>query len=420
LSVIYTYLYHFKSNFSYKEISNYETQKNLAHTYTQKSNGADDIYAVLALNVFRKIPVEEQTVSDIYTQSRLVSLNLSDHPDARIVSEEENEVSQEAYVQKLHRQALSRMIRDMEERIKDSAARTHAKKEDIPVVHMLDKLHEQYIDKIPTHTNKEITTMINHATQLQLALQTEKKETAIEKLKDAQTNAIVSDPQNVHSSHVNNDARRIYDLLPLLSPDESVQLSTEIMDICKHCPKCTLVCNTMLSNVSTSVQHLNDTEHNILLRVWKRIHDPCNEKHQIELEDAFLISLEECVTTTNMDITCTVGRVNRVLACLTLLDANPIVAQGLMTNEMIKHVIYDAVQQEIKFCLNVSPILVVKWYNGEIQMENVTETERMVLQAFRISIRKAVHATVRSICTQYNVSPISTDRYVTECLSVLD
>jgi hypothetical protein len=402
-------------------IPNFLNKKNLAHAYVQNSDGGDDLYSILALNVFRKMPKQSHTAEDIYTQARVIALNLDNHPDARIAAEEEHEISQEAYVQKLHREALARMIIDMEERLKNSNIQKSQRQEHIPIPHMLGKLHETYVEQHNKDIHPQIISLLNHATRLDLAIQANKEGTAIEKLEDMKQTTIISDPQNVHSSQVNRDAKKIYDLLPTLENEEEILLlRNSIMEECKTCAKCTLVCNTMLSNVLSNVQHIDDTEHNILLRVWKRIHHPCNNSLCKELKESLLSALSECVTDVTMHVTCTVGRVNRVLASLTILDAHPTIAQGLTTSEMIKHMVYDAVQKDIQLCLGASPPFVVDWYDGKIQLKDISGTERLMLEAFRTSIQNTVRKSVMEVCHKYCVSDITMDRYLTECLAALD
>lgn len=185
---------------------------------------------------------------------------------------------------------------------------------------------------------------------------------------------ITNDPQNVHDSQVGNDIKNVYDRIrqknsleegfPTLEEIKSAILKHKFTSADKQDRALRAFEKLSQKNLNTK---LNTTEDQILLNVWKRINSPENAAHRVGLRDVLFDSMADSIELNRygeyMEV-CLVGRCNRILQSLTLLDKDPEIATPIKTTEILRNEIlsksYVIIQNELK----KAPLDVSNAYNG--------------------------------------------------------
>ena len=154
-----------------------------------------------------------------------------------------------------------------------------------------------------------------------------------------------NDTQNVHDSSVNRQVKAILEIIISETSDKrhcieeivefykgrsDYDLFTEVIDVIRQ---------------SEFVIMIGISDKQVLELIWKRIHNPINEKNKDNLLDAFYLNLLECHE--NGSVVCANGRVCRMINSLSTLDANPKTWE-LMKLEDIRNMIFDKTRKIIQ------------------------------------------------------------------------
>lgn len=201
---------------------------------------------------------------------------------------------------------------------------------------------------------------------------------------------IVNDGQNVHNSNVNNDVKRIYNILLEKNsniPDKSKTIIFEEIDTAlrKHYvnddkkESALIVLNEFKKGGHNS--NLNTNADDILINVWKRIHSPENENKKDELQAAFFDSIADSMENnhygTQKNMVCLVGRCNRILQTFTLLDNDANLSKPIKTKEILKNEIFSKSYKIIQDELKKLPEATANVYNG-ISNSDDQEIQRQI------------------------------------------
>lgn len=167
------------------------------------------------------------------------------------------------------------------------------------------------------------------------------------------TAPLTSDNQNVHDSSVNNDLRRMLDIIERDNEQYGVAVSPstyerEIREAIGKLPtdrqqaaKTTLA--AMLGGVAVSTY--NTTEPNVLYNVWSRTHHPANIANKTV--DNLRESIVDALYDASKDGTvCVNGRCGRVIEALAAVDSDRRL-DGVKTTEAYKAEIFDRARQLI-------------------------------------------------------------------------
>ena len=151
---------------------------------------------------------------------------------------------------------------------------------------------------------------------------------------------VKSSAQNVHDHNVNDELSKRYKTIKArqlepISNEDKKEMSDFIgtSDTTKK----------MLINLSckdTLSRFDDDTEEDIWLTVWKRIHSKDNNDNRDSLLLAFKNAIEDCKE--DGHLVCTTGRVTRALDSLTLLDKNTDISTPIKTDDIERKETYDA------------------------------------------------------------------------------
>ena len=144
---------------------------------------------------------------------------------------------------------------------------------------------------------------------------------------------ITNDPQNVHDSIVGLNIENKYKRLLELN-QTNVDMS-ELYNIEELKPVLKLFTGNVYSR-------LNAKDIEILQLVWNRIHHPDNKNNFNNLKESLIINLKDCIETHygKQNVVCLVGRCNRVIDSLTLLDSDNILNQSTKTQQILKNEIF--------------------------------------------------------------------------------
>jgi Skp family chaperone for outer membrane proteins len=116
----------------------------------------------------------------------------------------------------------------------------------------------------------------------------------------------------------------------------------------------------------------NCTEKAILDEVWKRINSKANEKNYDELYKALAVNIEDGKNY------CTVGRVDRILDTLTLLDVDPLINTPTKTLDILRKEILEKAYKMLQDALKEKPIEFQTLYN-ETETKETKEFTTVVL-----------------------------------------
>ncbi len=192
---------------------------------------------------------------------------------------------------------------------------------------------------------------------------------------------IVSDPQNVHDSAINDGIKKVYSKIQSSNQnfDQDFTLTDIETAIDKHKFSDDKKINAKRilgefgrGNIYTP---LNDTEDKILINIWKRAHHPDNTNQTEELKTAVLDSLSDGVEINangNKTNVCMTGRCARVISSLTLLDADSNIAEPIKTVGLLRSEAFDKTRKILDQELNKMPKDFIDKYNSEDN--NETET----------------------------------------------
>jgi len=202
-----------------------------------------------------------------------------------------------------------------------------------------------------------------------------------------------NDPQNVHESEVTNQMHHIYNRLVFenskndLNIDPAPTISQIKSEVVKHVYENDVKRRRALKalDIISSgnwIGHLNEREDKVLLNVWKRINAPHNRDNRDNLKTAFMDSLADCIVPDYYGVeqpVCTMGRAERVINSLTLLDANSDISAPVKTREIMRNEVFSKSHQIIQNALKDAPVDVARAYNG-VTTEQGPELKEKVAQ----------------------------------------
>lgn len=172
---------------------------------------------------------------------------------------------------------------------------------------------------------------------------------------------ITSDPQNVHDSQVNTDMKDIYERIRSSNTsnktdDEILEDINQVINTFPFTDKNKKSSAKNISNLMASgtiKTALGASEKQILIEVWKRINDPKNNSQRESLKQSFINALVDGVE--NGKNVCTLGRCNRMLGTLTLLDNDPEVSKPVKTTEILRNEVFGKAHHIITTILKDTP-----------------------------------------------------------------
>lgn len=186
--------------------------------------------------------------------------------------------------------------------------------------------------------------------------------------------AVGNDPQNVHESEITNQMRNIYKLVAqenkkLNDTHNIKQIKQAVKGHEFETPEKRKRALKALNIIQGGhwVSSLNDREDKVLLNVWTRIHDPRNKENKDSLKTALMDSLAECVAPDYYGVdqsVCTMGRTERVINSLTLLDSDEDISKPVKTKEIMRNEVFTKSYKIIQDELKKMPTEVVRAYNG--------------------------------------------------------
>lgn len=150
------------------------------------------------------------------------------------------------------------------------------------------------------------------------------------------------DRQNVHDSAVNADLREIINRIEsAVVPDAAIAEAREYLNT-RYPGDETKKANAKLgldkALQRANVSALHTTEDRILALVWDRAAHPLNEERANDMRESLINSLADGVE--NGHQVCTNGRVSRMVASMTTLDYDDVVANGVLTLEAYRNAIF--------------------------------------------------------------------------------
>jgi hypothetical protein len=150
---------------------------------------------------------------------------------------------------------------------------------------------------------------------------------------------IKSDPQNVHETTVNTGMKKKYNIIK----QKEIALNNIDIPTDKY--------STNDIDKILKVLHMNSTwneekEEDIYKTIWNYIKSQNNQN----LMDAFFSAILDCYE--NNIMVCTVGRINRILGSLIMLDVDEEISKPVITIDIIRKTIlaksYEILQNELK------------------------------------------------------------------------
>lgn len=121
----------------------------------------------------------------------------------------------------------------------------------------------------------------------------------------------------------------------------------------------------MTSSIPAEVingREIQARENIILFLVWSRIKAPANQANQTDMQNMLMQQLDDCVNNTSMlaeivlapgSMHCINGRIGRILASLTLLDDDPVLAEPEKDTKEIRNIMYSRAAALMNEELNV-------------------------------------------------------------------
>lgn len=151
-----------------------------------------------------------------------------------------------------------------------------------------------------------------------------------------------SDKQNVHDSAINADLRAIIDRINCaVVPEESIAEARTYIDTAYPGDN-TKRANARLGLNKAMERHnvsaLGLTEDRVFALAWERAKHPLNEDNAANMRESLINSLADGVE--NGHQVCINGRTSRMLASMTTLDYDDIVANGVLTLEAYRNAIF--------------------------------------------------------------------------------
>jgi hypothetical protein len=208
---------------------------------------------------------------------------------------------------------------------------------------------------------------------------------------------IPNDRQNVHDTVLNKEMKDIYNIVKeknemfTFEPKED-DIRNEILKHGGNEDKKGRALRVFERMTKPNyISSLDDTENNVLLNIWKRIHDPENEEHKSSLKEALVDSLSEGVEN-NTEI-CVTGRCAHALSTLTLLDKDPNLSKPMKTREILRGEAFLKASQIIKSTLAETDKQTVDAYQGVLPVAQdiepkVTALERNLVDKIDETLRK--------------------------------
>jgi hypothetical protein len=220
---------------------------------------------------------------------------------------------------------------------------------------------------------------------------------------------VPSDAQNVHDSNLNYEIKQKFEEIKARnnSDAENVgdknytleQIRSELMLHKFDKPQDKERALTILEKISkkNEITNLNTTEDQVLLNVWKRIHNSENQANQQFLKSSLFDALAN-----SMDIdysgkyseVCAGGRCSRILDSLTLLDQNEHIAKPLKTTGILKNEIFHRSHKIIEEALINQDQTTVQAYNGKIDYEH-NETLRNAVEKLEETLSVIIEREIR-------------------------
>lgn len=154
---------------------------------------------------------------------------------------------------------------------------------------------------------------------------------------------IKSDPQNVHETTVNTNMKKKYLII------KSKNIPTDVIDIKTwlNTSKYSTSDRDKISKVLRMNSIWNDEKENEVYKtIWRYIKSQENQ----DLIDAFFGAILDCYE--NNSMVCTVGRINRIIGSLIMLDKDEEISRPVVTIDMLRKTIlaksYEILQSELK------------------------------------------------------------------------
>lgn len=230
-----------------------------------------------------------------------------------------------------------------------------------------------------------------------------------------------SDPQNVHDHQVVTDTQRKFRRI--------VQHNSEVYDPLDH--KNSKDIRSVFEDINQAVNShafsderrrqdamqvlqsmhspetigsLGASQMEVLTEIWKRVQSPDNAQRRSVLVGSFMDALAD--GRENGHIVCTVGKCNRLMESLTLLDTDQQISQPAKTKEILRSEIFMKAHKIINDTLLQTPEPVVKAYQnpavntasaGSTDLQSqVSELENTLKQNIETHIQKDYSNTVDS------------------------
>jgi len=168
-----------------------------------------------------------------------------------------------------------------------------------------------------------------------------------------------SDPHNVHDSSVNRQLEKNFATLS----QRTIPISGNFTDIKNAIINYTManVDNVNKQNkIRNSLNVISQGNYNSSVRtcedellslVWSRAYDSDNKNNEILIKDAVLDALVDMSDDDATSIVCSSGRCSRLMASLTLLDADKNIANGYATTEQIRNEALESSHKILDDCI---------------------------------------------------------------------
>jgi hypothetical protein len=224
------------------------------------------------------------------------------------------------------------------------------------------------------------------------------------------TNEIPSDPQNVHDTNVNTDIHRKFKKLvennayevdhnpyagmPIREVYNSIKNSVKSHKFGNALKRqdAEAVLNTMHSPEKVGALGVSQME--LLTEIWKRVHSPDNAERKDSLVGAFMDALAD--GRENGYTVCTIGKCNRLMGSLTLLDTDAVIATPVKTKEILRSEIFTKAHNIINDTLQKYPEPVVAAYQNPTKFDEAPEDVKIQVNDLEHTLKQNIATDIQN------------------------